>query len=354
MEIFLQPEADQVNALLDELESGTDDPLSPSRPASPFYDCVRHGWVLSRYADVLPALRDPLLSSRDAEGKHASGFREASRVRLKALGTFSVARLAEWRAQIERLAFNLVQHLPQDRPVEIVGEFARPWSLETALIVTGADRAEAKYLEVLARKVSEATADPSESRLQSSAKAANAELERYFRNAVIPMGGPAFVALSQTLPCFLANAWLALLRCPSELELLRTRPELMPRAVEELLRYAGLARKVLRQAAGSVNLERVRIGEGERLILMLASANRDPEQFPNPDRLDVARLAAGQVSFGAGPHSCVAASLIRMAAGVATQAILQKLAAAEGKAPIQWQGGSGFRWVARLHVLFRR
>jgi cytochrome P450 len=352
VETYIQPGADRINALHEELEHGPPDPLSPACPVPAFYSSRHHAWVLSRYADVLAALREPLLSSRGAQGQDRSGMDDAKQIRSETLAALSAPRLVEWQAQMEGLAFSLIDDLPVDRMIDIVQELARPWSLGTALIVTGADPDDTGYLDNLARQASEAAADPSDLKLQRGANKANAELERYFQNAVIPMCGPAFVALSQTLPCFLANAWLALLRNPSEIESLFGRPGLMPEAVEELLRYAGLARKVSRQSRASVICGSVRIAEGESVILMLGSANRDPEHFADPNHLDLNRCAAGQVSFGAGSHSCVGGSLIRMAAAVLTSAIISKLANAEAKGPAEWRGGSGFRWVSRLDVLF--
>ena len=95
----------------------------------------------------------------------------------------------------------------------------------------------------------------------------------------------------------------------------------MPGAIEELLRYAGIVRRVFRRATADIDLGGVRIAEGELAVLMLASANRDPEQFPDPDRLLLARPAAGHVSLGTGRNSCVGALLIRLAASVATGAL---------------------------------
>lgn len=349
VDTYLQSTADRINALHEELEHGSADPLCPAPPVQAFYSLKHQGWVLSRYADVIAALREPLLSSRDAGDQQ----RSAARIRSETLAALSAAKLVEWQAQMERLASMLIDDLPQNYTVDIMREFVRPWSLGTAMIVTGAHPDDAGYLDNLARNVSEATADPSDPQLQCRAKEAHVELERYFRNSAIPMCGPAFVALSQTLACFLANAWLALLRHPSQTELLVNRPDLMPGAVEELLRYAGLTRRVSRQSRTSVNcVGGVGIAEGETVILMLASANRDPEQFPDPDRLDVTRRAAGQVSFGAGSHSCVGGSLIRMATGIATGAIVPKLRGAEAKGLTEWRGGSRFRWVSRLQILF--
>ena len=325
------------------------DPLSPPRPVVAFYDPTRHAWTLSRYADVVAALREPRLSPQNEGGEDA-----LLPARSEILNALSPLALASWRTQIKSLAFNLINHLSKDRPVDIVQEFARPLSLELAGMVTGADAADAKRLADLARQVSLATADPSNSVLRSEAAASNRELESYFQNSRIPMSGPAFVALSQTLPRFLANAWLALIRHPAELLRLRADADLMPRAIEELLRYAGLARSIKRRATAPTTVGNVAVAEGAGVTLMLASANRDPEQFPDPDRLDVTRMPAGQIALGAGPHSCLGASLIRMAAAVATGAFVSRFVAAQKDTSVEWRGGSGFRWANSLYVLLGR
>jgi cytochrome P450 len=199
---------------------------------------------------------------------------------------------------VEASALALIDSLPVTRPVDIVQEFARPWSLATAIIVTGANPDDSGRLERLAGQISLASADPSNSTLQSDVMAASTELEQLLQKSAIPMNGPVFVALSQTLPSFLANAWLALLRHPAELALLCREPNLMPSAIEELLRYAGITQKVSRYAIAPVTLGDISIDQGGRVILLLASANRDPEQFPSPNCLELTRCKAGHVAFG--------------------------------------------------------
>jgi cytochrome P450 len=324
------------------------DPLLPPWPANPYYDSSRNAWVLSRYADVLTALREPGLRLKSGQSE------DQPEVRSETLAAISASNLAEWQAQIEPLARTFFDRLAGEHPVDIVQEFAMPWSLATAIIVTGANPADSERLAGLARKVSLATANPAASSLQFAAKEANSELEEILRNHAIPNSGQAFIALSQTLPCFLANAWLALLRHPAELARLRAQQDLMPRAIEELLRYAGLTRKVSRWASAPVMFGETTISEGGRVILLLASANRDPEQFPNPDRLDWTRRSAGQLAFGAGAHACVGASLIRMAASVATRVFVERVTEAKMIGPVEWRGGSVFRWAASLHVLLHR
>jgi hypothetical protein len=328
------------------------DPLLPPRPVAPYYDPSQDAWVISRHADVLAALREPRFRLTN-EPKEVSDTGMQSRLRSETLAALSAARLAEWQAQIEPVAYTLIDQLPGGHPIDILREFARPWSLATAVIVTGADTSRAERLASLARQVSLATADPADSSLQFAAAEANTELKQILRDSTIPRSGAVFVALSQTLPCFLANAWLALLRHPEELARLRAEPDLMPQAMEELLRYAGLTRQISRYSEAALKLREITIAEGARVILLLASANRDPEQFPDPDRLDLTRRPSGPLAFGTGPHACVGASLIRMAASVATRVVVERFLESETIAPVEWCGGSVFRWAASLYVLLR-
>ena len=338
------------------LEDACLDPLSPPRPVAPYHDESRAAWVLSRYADVMAAFREPRLSTdsgRSADGPEVSGEALKAQVRTDIIGALSPTKVTEWQAKLEPLAVELIDRLPCDRAVDIVEEFARPLCLAAALMVTGADRSDGERIERLARQVSVATASPADPALEADGTAANTELERSFQNCGFPLSGPTFVGVSQGLPCFLANAWLALVREPVELARLRADPDLMPRAIEELLRFAGIARKFSRYALAPVPLGGIVIPEGARVMLMLASANRDPEQFTDPDRLDLSRRVAGHVAFGAGPHSCVGAALLRMAGAVATRVFVERCAEYEAVGATEWRGGSGFRWAASLPVRLR-
>ena len=128
----------------------------------------------------------------------------------------------------------------------------------------------------------------------------------------------------------------------------------MSSAVAELLRYAGLAHMLFRRCSTTINIAGVTIARGARVILMLSSANRDPDQFLDPDGLDIARWSRSQLALGAGPHSCAGASLIKMVVGIATAVWIEHFAAADTTTPIEWEGGSGFRFAKSLYVLLHR
>jgi hypothetical protein len=305
---------------------------------------------LSRYTDVLAALHEPSLWP---VGAHKTTNRkipdDAARelLRRQILEAFSPSRLNEWQTRMQRAAGEIVVEYPLD----LVADFIEPWCAAAAEIVTGSDPSERPALLAAARIVSDSAAEPKDEDLQSRASAANAELERYFAaRSSIPMAGATFVAMARTLACLLANGWLGLLRQTHALAQLWQDAALIPKATEELLRYSCLPQAVFRRASQSVVLAGVKLGEGDRIVLRLASANRDPLQFSDPDRIDFTRRGAAGISLGFGPHSCVGAALIRMAATVATRVFVERFGAFELDGPVHWRGGDGFRSPATLRV----
>ncbi|HEY1216143.1 MAG TPA: cytochrome P450 [Bryobacteraceae bacterium] len=247
-----------------------------------------------------------------------------------------------------------MRKLPSGTRVDIIKQFAEPFCLAVAVSITTADPVDLERLCALAHTASRAAADPVTEWLRHSAKTANTQLANLLASSPIPMSGPTFVALSQTLPHFLANAWLALLRHPRQLDQLRGEPDLMSYAVEELLRYAGLAHKLFRRCSATINIAGINIARDSRVILMLSSANRDPEQFLDPDRLDISRRSSAQLALGIGPHSCAGVSLIKMVVGIATAAWVEHVASADMMSPIEWEGGSGFRFASSLYVFLHQ
>jgi hypothetical protein len=272
--------------------------------------------------------------------------------RTEVIAVLHAGKVAEWRAEFGPVAEKKANSLPFDRDIDVGGEFARPWSLLLAAKVVNIDVDRARVLEPLAARVTASTADPEDAALKVDAAAAGAELDLNFVSSPLPMAAPAFIALSQTLPCLLANAWLILLNYAEEMERLRANPATLAKAVEELLRLAGLACVLHRRAIADVTLGSILIERGQCVNLMLDVANHDPEQFAEPDRLDLSRRTKGNFALGAGEHSCAAASLIKMAMGVATGVFVDKFIPAPHAGHVAWRGGFAFRWPAA--VLARR
>jgi cytochrome P450 len=329
--------------------------MPPPRPVAPFFDPAQNGWVLSRYGDVLAALREPAVRQ--------AGLQKApAHVRKDVSNALSQSKISEWQEQIEPVAYRVIAELPPGRPIELVSEVLRPWSLAVMAIVLGLDAAAGRKLAAFQPRLPGSNADslaPQPSRLSPQSvwrsvqrKIANARLERLLRSVSVPGAHSLFLGLSQTLPDFLANAWFALLQHPSDLVRLRVEPYLMPRAVDELLRYSGLVHTLTREADRTLELAGVTIARGDRVILKVALANRDPEHFPDPNSLDIARQNAGHLALGAGPHSCVGALLVRMAAISATRAFTKTMAGAELVDPVVWRRGSTLDSPSSLRVRY--
>lgn len=122
----------------------------------------------------------------------------------------------------------------------------------------------------------------------------------------------------------LANAMMLLARTPALLNLLRADPARLPAFIEEMLRFNGPTHGLLRTTTGPVRLHGTSIPAGATVLLLIAAANRDPAQFPDPDRFDLERANAGShVAFGQGPHTCIGAALARVELRIALEALLE-------------------------------
>jgi cytochrome P450 len=304
--------------------------------------------ILSSYRDVTAALRNPALAITDS-GVISTGAHAAVR---EAGAEFAHARLDQWQTEMARSAATLVAALPADHAIDLFATFAAPWSLELAAMVTGVTIGEAESLSPLARLVflaaAHATSPGTESHALDSAIALAGRLPPS------SMAVQGFVALCHTLPHFLVSAWDALLSNPAFEQQLRGDSSLIPAGIEELLRFAAPSRAVFRVALAPVEVGAIRIPKGEQVTLLLAAANRDPAQFPDPDRLDLERGAAGHLAFGKGTHACAGAHLIRLAAIIATGALLGSTTSiTRGREP-EWLDGYAIRAPISLPVILRR
>ena len=313
---------------------------------APCYDATLGAWMLSRFADVSAALADErLIAGVDGDDRQAH-----IAVRQAARRAFNPKQLEHLMRSMENATRECITRLRFEN-VDLVRDFATPWSLALAAATTGAPSDELPRLDRLARTIFVSAAHTMDGAMSGEAKAAAAELARVFPGA---HGSPsidvqAFVALSQTLPHFLGAAWLALFEQFLALTQLRADDTLVDEAVEEMLRLAGPSRVVFRRTIDDVEIGGARIEKGARVVLQLACANRDPARFPNPDALCFGRGSPGHLAFSRGAHFCSGASLVRSSVASTTRALLSaKIDVAV--CSVTWIDGFAIRGVESLVV----
>ena len=320
-----------------------------------YFDDQLQAWVLSRYADVLAAFHSSSLLATGLDSPTEPARRREShtskKTRTETRAALSPAQLSHWSQQLTPAVQAAVNNLPENQPVDLVASYARPGCLPLAAMVTGINPHDAERLHSIAEPLSASAAEPFDLSLKPPAKAAAAELRNWFHSGPEPLRDSGFVALTHTLPALLANAWYRLVQQPQQWGLLHREPELMDQAIEELLRCAGLPNLLFRRATEDVQVGGVAVRRGERIVLKIMEANHDPTRFPHPDSVDITRRGAKQLSFGAGPHSCVGAGLIRMAATAMTRPLIERFAQATLHAEVEWRGGSGFLSPKSLWVV---
>jgi cytochrome P450 len=166
----------------------------------------------------------------------------------------------------------------------------------------------------------------------------------------------AFVLLlllagNETTTNLIGNGMLALGRNPTQMNLLRENSQLMPRAIEEILRYDGPVQSTIRFPKEAVNLGGTHLPAGQGCFILLAAANRDPAQFDNPDKFDITREPKDHVALGEGIHFCIGAPLARMEGAIAIGAMLERfprLRLADPAAPVEYKGSYFLRGLASL------
>jgi cytochrome P450 len=156
----------------------------------------------------------------------------------------------------------------------------------------------------------------------------------------------------ETTRNLIGNGFLALLRNPEQLEKLGARPDLLPNAVLELLRYDTPVQANRRIARDAIELGGVEIAAGDKMLLLLGAANRDPAQFVEPDRLDIARPGIRPLSFGGGVHFCLGAPLALLEAEIAISALVHRLTNVELAGPVEWGENVVLRGLEALPVTF--
>jgi cytochrome P450 len=274
-----------------------------ARHRSPFAPPFRPLAVRDRFApavaDETERLIDALQPARAAELRRSfAGPLAASTVaRALGLGRDEVALVLAWYDAIVAAVTEITAG--QDPPAAGTDAFAALRERLIGVIRTG-DRS---------------------SLLAAAASGSTLTDEQVVSNAAVLLFGGI-----ETTEGMIANATLAVLQRPEELELVRTDPRRLHRAIEESLRLEPAAAVVDRYAVQDVELGGASVAAGELVRVSIAAANRDPAVFADPDRFDLERANVGRhLAFAQGPHVCVGVHLARLEARTALAALLRRL-----------------------------
>jgi cytochrome P450 len=344
--------------------------LRESRPVAPVrmpgYGRV---WIITRYADVRAALTDPRLASRvhhcpgggpsfpnETAGVHAllnTDPPDHTRLRRLVQKAFTARRAGQLRPRMKEIAADLLDEMvARGDVVDLLDAYARPLPITVIsellgipvtdrgwiwVTVTdygkGGDELQrvprelaAYFIGLIAAKRAEPGND-----LLSALVLAHDNADKDGAEAALTTTELLSAAYHLVMAGFdttvnlIASGTLALLTHPEEMARLRQDPSLLPAAVEELLRFTNPVNHVTpRFTTEDLPIGDVVIPADERVLVAISSADQDPAQFPEPDRLDLDRDTSGHVAFGYGIHYCLGAPLARIEAEVALGALLAR------------------------------
>jgi cytochrome P450 len=172
--------------------------------------------------------------------------------------------------------------------------------------------------------------------------------EEVIANTIVTMVGG-----QETTTNLIGNGILTLLRNPEEKNRLMSDYSLIPSAVEELLRYESPSQQTGRIAREDVEIGGQEIKKGQAIIAVMASGNRDPERFPDPDKLDIARTDNRHLAFGWAAHFCFGAPLARLEGQIMLETMLRRLPQMELETgDLTWRDNLGLRGLNSLPVKF--
>lgn len=362
------------------------------RQSAPVYfSPSMRGWILSRYADIERALQDPRLGvdrtqakmfkSLDLFGALSPEFGAVvfttllmqdppnhTRLRRLVNKAFTPRVVEQQRGRVQEVvdglldrveargSMNLVNDLAYPLPVTVIAEMLgvptkdhahfKEWSDTLTVLLdplqaeggmAPAERAFAELSSYMRGIFAARREQPCED-LISALVSVEEGGEKLTETELLSLVTLILGAGHETTTNLIGNAVMALLQHPAERRRLQDDPSLIRSAVEEFLRFDSPVQLTDRVAKEDLEIDGQRIRKGELVGLILGAANRDPEKFPDPDRLDLGRQDNDHIAFGHGVHFCLGAQLARVEAQVAIHSLLEKFPDLRGPlAPVEWK-----------------
>lgn len=281
-----------------------------------------------------------------------------TRIRRAAASYFTVRAVAEREDAIERIVAGRLDAMEEaGAPVDLMPAFALPLSSFTICEVLGVPHSDRERFE----RPSAVLADPHAD--TAGKRAALVEFSDYCRDVVarkreapgedllsdlivagdlsedeiVGLARQLFEAGHETTATMLTLSVFTLLAERSRWEALRAEPEAIGGAVEELMRYLSILQMgtFSRTATEDVELDGLTVKAGEKVVVSIPAANRDPEKFADPDVLDFGRNAAGHIGFGHGKHMCIGQHLARWELKVAIRGLVERFPDLDLAVPVE-------------------
>ena len=189
--------------------------------------------------------------------------------------------------------------------------------------------------------------------LVSALVAAHDEAEALNADELLQFLVLLLLAGNETTTNLIGNGMLALGRNPGAMAALRSKPDLMRGAIEEMLRYDGPVQSTFRTATRDTTIGGTPITAGMGVFVIIAAANRDPAKFRDPEKFDITRESNEHMAFGDGIHFCIGAPLARMEGSIAIGAALERfphLRLKNPDAPLTYKGSYFLRGLSRLDM----
>jgi len=368
------------------------------------WDPYLHAWVVTRYEDVITVLhhfsanRTPTPEQFAAMGLPELGpiaqimtrqmlFMDApAHTRLRGLATmaFTPARVELLRSHIRSILDDLMAPLLHAGRMDVIGDLAAPlpaivtaemlgvptsdcdrlkaWSADFAEVLGNfqhnPDRASrtlkcVEEMTVYFRETIRRLKTEPRDGLVNSFMTAEIDGDRLTEDEIIANCIVTMVGGQETTTNLIGNGVLSLLRHTDQLQRLRDDLSLIPSAVEELLRYESPSQHTARICPEDTELGGKIIRKGQAVIAVMGAGNRDPERFPDPDRLDLGRTDNRHLAFGWASHFCFGAALGRIEGQLVFEALASRTAnLALEPGPINWRENLGLRGLTALPVTF--
>jgi len=331
-------------------------------------------WVLTRYEDVMATLRDAravkepiaaFVAARFGAAVPAIGFSMLDRdppdhTRLRGLVSkaFTPKMVERLRPEVQAIVDGLLDGVEGAGTMDLIEQFAYPLPVTVICQMLGVpveDRERFKQWGLDIARGLDAIMLPPDSEVARRSVASRHALTGYFRELIAErrttpradvlsdliaaeeagdrLSEPELLATCillliaghETTVNLIGNGTLALLRHPDQIRLLRERPGLIGSAVEELLRFDGPVQRTARIPSEDITIDGRTILKGELVMPFIGAADRDPAQFPEPDRLDITRTDNRHVAFGLGIHFCLGAPLARVEGQIAINTLLRRM-----------------------------